>query len=121
MSDPTAAAATAAGAGVGALILSTLGVEPQALLWAAVGASIGVTLAPASGRVRSMLTFMAVVLLSSLAGTYVAHEHLAGSVVARNAVSAGVAMLFHPLFTAAVSGVPAVVASLAARLGGAKQ
>lgn len=120
MTEPTSAAASAVGAGAGALILSMLGVEAQALLWAAVGASVGITLAPQSGRLRAALTFGSVVLLSALAGTYVAHEHLAGSVVARNAISAATAMLFHPLFTAAVAGVPALVASIAARIGGAR-
>lgn len=120
MTDPTAAAATAASAGVGALILATLGVEPQALLWGAVGASIGLTVAPPSSRMRAWATFAAVVLLSALAGTYVAHEHMADSTVARNAVSAAVAALFHPLFTAAVAGVPSLVQRLTDRIGGAR-
>ena len=33
MTDPTAAAATAASVEIGVLTLTTLGVEPQALLW----------------------------------------------------------------------------------------
>jgi len=118
--DPTAAAATAASAGIGALVLTTLGVEPQALLWGGIGASIGVTVAPQAGRVRAVLTFAAVVLLSALFGTYLAHEHLAGSTVARNACSAALGCLFHPLFSAAVAGLPTLVAKITDRIGGAR-
>jgi hypothetical protein len=118
MTDPTVPIATAASAGLGAMILATLGVEPQALLWGAVGASIGLTVAPASGRVRAVLMFCAVVMMSALAGTYFAEHHMAGSIVARNAAAAATAALFHPLFTAAVAGLPALVARLTDRLGG---
>jgi len=121
MSDPTAAAAIAASAGIGALVLTTLGVEPQALLWGGIGASIGITVAPQTGRVRAVLTFAAVVLLSALFGTYLAYAHLAGSAVARNACAGALGALFHPLFTAAVAGVPSLVSRLTARFGGPAQ
>lgn len=118
MSDPTMTAATATSAGLGAMILATLGVEPQALLWSAVGASIGLTVAPPASRWRAMLTFTAVVMLAALAGTYVAEHHAAGSTVVRNASAAAVAALFHPLFQAAVSALPQLLSALTARFGG---
>lgn len=118
MTDPTTTAATATSAGLGAMILATLGVEPQALLWGAVGASIGLTVAPPASRWRAMLTFTAVVMLAALAGTYVAEHHAEGSAVVRNASAAAVAALFHPLFQAAVAGVPQLIAILTARFGG---
>jgi hypothetical protein len=118
--DPTAAAATAASAGIGALILTTLGVEPQTLLWAGIGASVGVTAAPQASRARAVFTFAAVVLLSALFGTYIAHEHLAGSALARNFCSAVIGGLFHPLFSAAIAGVPSLVTKLTDLIGGAR-
>ena len=118
MTDPTAPVATAASAGLGAMILATLGVEPQALLWGAVGASIGLTVAPQASRWRAMLTFCAVVMLAALAGTYIAAHHADGSAVVRNAGAAAVAALFHPLFQAAVSALPQLLSALTARFGG---
>ena len=118
MTDPTAPVAIAASAGLGAMILATLGVEAQSLMWGAVGASIGLTVAPPASRWRAMLSFVAVVMLSALAGTYIAEHHGAGSAVVRNAAAAAVAALFHPLFQAAVAGVPQLIAMITARLGG---
>lgn len=118
MTDPTAAAATAASAGIGALVLTTLGVEPQALLWGGIGASIGITVAPQTGRVRSVLTFGAVVMLSAVFGTYLAHVYGSGSSVARNACAAALGAMFHPLFSAAVAGLPNLITRLTDRIAG---
>jgi phage-related minor tail protein len=68
--------------------------------------------------------FVAVVLLSALAGTFLASIGFNISVafvpLARNAFSALIAMVFHPLTTAAVNALPQIAQWIISRLPGGK-
>lgn len=112
MADPTGAAPAAVGAGISALVVAMIGVEPQALVWGLVGAVFGVPFAPPSGRVRSVLVFLAVTAACALLGTWAAAHWHDGSRMARNAWAMGLGVVFHPLVAAAVQVVPTIVAAL---------
>lgn len=105
-------------------ILALTGIEPQPIFWALLGATVGLSLAPATTRLRAAIVFIAVVLLSALGGTFltsVAFSVQAAFVpLTRNAFSAIIAMLFHPLLTAFVNSIPAVVKWAVSRLPGSK-
>lgn len=98
----------AAAAGVGALFMSVVGVEPQALVWGFVGAVFGLTFAPASGRARAALVFVAVAFAAALLGTWAADFWHTGSRIARNGWAMALAAGFHPLLAAFVQAVPAM-------------
>jgi len=110
----------AAGAGVGAAIVSVLGVEPQALVYGFIGASIGFSFAPSLGRFRATCLFVAVVMACALLGTWGAVRFFESSTTARNGVSLILAIVFHPLLSALVANVPSVMDSLLRKIG-AKQ
>lgn len=118
MTEPTGAIAAATGAGVGAMILATLGVEPQALMWGGVGATFGVTLAPPASRMRTALTFCAVVMMAAMFGKWGAHVWWSGSDVARNGMAMVSGLFFHPAFSVAVNLLPRIGEALIARFGG---
>lgn len=109
-------------AGASALIVALLGVEPQALAWAMVGAIFGAPLAPPAGRVRQVLVFAGVMLASALLGTVAADWAGTTSPRWRNAWCLVLGGIFHPLSAAVVAAVPSVVNTLlqafAARRGG---
>lgn len=117
-----AAGETTAGAaawGVGAFTAAYFGVEPQALVWALVGAVFGLSFAPPAGRVRALLVFVAVVLACALLGTWAAHTWFGDAPMARNGCAMAAAALFHPALATIVQAVPAVLrAVLNARFGG---
>lgn len=118
MSEPTTLGTTGAAA-AGALFVALIGIEPQALVWSLVGAVFGLSFAPPSGRMRAALVFLAVALASALLGTWAADYLHAGSRIARNAWSLGIASAFHPLLAAFVQAVPAALQALIrARTGG---
>lgn len=117
MTEPTSTTA-AAGYAFGAVFVALVGVEPQALVWGVVGAVIGLTFAPPTGRFRAGLVFLAVAFASAALGTWAAEYWHSGSHVARNAWSLGVAVLFHPLFAALVQAVPAAVQAFVSRKAG---
>jgi hypothetical protein len=96
-------------------------VEPQALVWALVGAIFGLGFAPPAGRVRALLVFVAVVLACALIGTWASEVWFGGAPMARNACAMCAAALFHPVLAAVVQAVPAILqAILNAKLGGGK-
>ena len=115
MAEPSAVAATAAG--VTAVTVAVLGVEPQALLWAAVGCTIGLTFASAAGVLRATLTFLAVVLVCAAAGSWAAVEWFHGLPLARNSLAAGLGIVFHPLVATVVSKMPDIWQGILRRLG----
>lgn len=96
---------------LGAAFVALTGIEPQPIFWAVVGATIGLSFAPATTRPRAVVVFVAVVLLCALGGTFLASVgiEIAPTFVplARNTFSALLAMLFHPLVTALVNSLPA--------------
>lgn len=115
MADAATPVAAAVIAGGGTMVLALLGVEPQALAWAAVGAIFGAPLAPPAGRVRQVLVFVGVILACALLGTVVAESFAAfGSTRWRNAWCVILAGLFHPLSARLVKVVPDLVASVLA-------
>lgn len=114
MADPTSGVVPAVVAGFGAFILSAIGVEPQPLFWALIGAVFGMSFAPEAGRLRAVAVFVASIFASALLGSWLAH-YIEATGYARNSMALIVAALFHPLLSATVSQVPAFVAGLAAR------
>jgi hypothetical protein len=114
----------AAGVGIGAMALAALGVHPQPLFWALIGATLGMSLAPKAGTVRTAIVFACVVLASALLGTALAHEIVDDA--KRQLITADVAALllgaaFHPLLIAFLNGAPALLAGWISRFsaGGA--
>lgn len=110
--------ATAVGAaGVGSLILSVTGVDPQVFLYAAAGAYIGALRAPPLGLLRAIGVWVAVVLLSSVLGVALAEAAGLTKLLQHGAVAAGIALVFHPALTAVVDRVPRIFDAILDRLG----
>lgn len=121
MNDPSALP-TAASAGLGALILTFFGVEPQTLLWSAFGAIFGASAAPKVALWYWALMYFASVCLAAVFGTFLGYMYDPASVHARNAFSGLVALFFHPLFAAGVDStstfVRGMVEAIVARVRG---
>ena len=123
MSEVAVQATTATAAGVGAVVVALIGVEPQVLFWALVGCGLGVPLAPPAGRWRAALTFLLASLASALLGTFMALEFIGPEApAARLAVATkGVTLIlgigFHPLVSVVVGSIPDVWGGLLRRLG----
>lgn len=115
--EPTTSIVSATGAGVGALIMAAIGVEPQPIFWALIGATLGLSLAGDSGRLRAIAVFACVVLSSALVGTLMAEAYFADGKGWRNAISLVIAALFHPLFSAFVAAVPGLIQAGLRRIG----
>lgn len=119
MAEPTTTATGAVAAGIGALFVALIGIEPQALVWGFVGAVFGLSFAPQSGRVRAALVFVAVAFAAALLGTWAADFWHANSRIARNGWAMALGAAFHPLLAAFVQAVPAALQALVrARTGG---
>jgi hypothetical protein len=121
MPEPTTSAGTAAVTGFSALVVALFGVEPQAIVYGAVGAFIGFVLVAQIGRLRAAAVFVPVVLLCALLGTAIAAQWFGGAPLARNASAAVLGVVFQPLLSAVVAAIPAAVDSLRTRFLGAKQ
>ena len=117
MTDPAVSVAGAAAAGLGAASLTALGLEPAPLFWALVGASLGMSFAAATSRRRAALVFVAVVLVCSLFGAWLAQRYFAGEQISRNAFACGLAIFFHPLLNAAITRLPAALDGLMRKFG----
>lgn len=117
MTETGAAVAGAAVAGLGGAALSALGLEPAPLFWALVGASLGMSFAAASTRSRAALVFVAVVLVCSLFGAWLAQRYFGGEQISRNAFACGLAIFFHPLLNAAITRLPAALDGLMRKFG----
>ncbi len=116
MLDPTAELVTSVAAGVTAVTLAALGVEPQALMYAAMGGFAGMAVAPNLGRIKALATFFCVMCLCAAFGTWVA-QHWQASLVARNIVAGASAAVFHPLFSLAVQRLPEMFDGVLKRVG----
>lgn len=117
MADITTQAAGAAAAGVGSVIISLIGVEPQALIWAFVGASIGLSIPGQTGRWRAILLFVPVVLSGALVGSWGSAQFFGGAVFARNVGALAAGILFHPCVSWAVAATPRALDGVLRRLG----
>ena len=109
MSDPTGTAAQIAISGTTAFIVSALGIEPQALLWALVGSTMGVSLAAPSSKGYAFALFIAATLTCALLGTAAADQWWKGAVFARNVITVILGAGFHPMFAAFIAAVPGIV------------
>ena len=122
MSDVAVQSTTAAGAGVSAVVVALIGVEPAILFWSVVGCGLGVPLAPPAGRWRATLTFVLASLASALLGTLLATEYMVGATPDRLALaSKGAALVlgiaFHPLLSVVVASIPSIWGGILRRLG----
>jgi hypothetical protein len=113
MSTETAANVVAAGAS--GLLIASLGVEPQAIVWALVGSILGLTLAKPASRAYAVALFVASTLACALFATWISDNYFAGSAGARNVCAVVLAASFHPLFEAFISAIPGLVAAFAKR------
>lgn len=120
MAEPTSAGVVgivmAAG---GAALLATLGIEPQPLMWALIGATLGLTAAPQSSRARACCVFVCAVLASALLGTWIATAmaDAATRKLATSGASLVMAALFQPIFTSASAAVPHAMKAVLRRIG----
>lgn len=102
----------------GLAVLTSLGLEPAPLFWALVGASMGITFAPAATRLRASVVFVGVVLCSSLIGAWLAQRYMGGEPLSRNAFACVLAMFFHPLVSLALTKLPALWDAVVVRMVG---
>lgn len=82
-----------------------LGFDPTPIICAAMGGIFGSTVAPAAGPVRYFISFTGSSVLSGLFGTAIGLR-FGFSHVEINALAAGIAVVFHPLISAATGLVP---------------
>jgi hypothetical protein len=96
-----------------------LGIDHQALLWALIGATLGLTAAPQASRLRFACVFICAVLASALLGTWFAATMVDAPTrkLATMGSSLILGALFHPLLTAAIGVVPTIVKAAVRRLG----
>lgn len=115
--DAPSALASAAVSGAGAAVLTALGIDPAALFWAFVGASIGMTFAAAATRVRTAVVFCCVVLCCSLFGAFLAMQFTSGNPLGKDAFACGLALVFHPFLSALITLLPTALNGVLRRLG----
>ena len=118
MTEPiTAAAIGAVSAGAAAGLMSALGIEAQPVFWALCGASLGLSAASDAGKARATAVFAAVVLCSTLFGTWVSAKYFGGEPLSRNASACVMGMFFHPLLNASVAKLPQALDAVCRKLG----
>ena len=114
MTEPTSAAI---GSALGAVLLSTLGIEPPPLLWALVGASLGMSAVATVGRVRACSIFISVALMCGLIGSWLSARYFNGETLSRNFFSGVLAMFFHPLLQTATLRIPLLIDAFFKKMG----
>lgn len=92
-----------------AVTLALLGVPLQPIIWGLIGGFLGAGFAKPSGWLVSAATYLSASLLSSLAGHSISAQFFGGNGLVGSAFSAGIAVLFHPLLSAAVQRMPALL------------
>lgn len=118
MTEPAASIAGTATAAFGAAtLLAALGLEPAPLFWSLAGASLGMSFAAPTTRGRAAIVFIAVMLVCSLFGSWLAQRYFAGEQISRNACACGLAIFFHPLLNAAITRLPAALDGLMRKFG----
>lgn len=116
--DTVASTTGAVAAGAGSYLLASLGLEPAPMFWALVGSVIGMSFAGEASRARAVIVFVAVVLICSLFGSWLAQRYFAGDQMARNVLACVLALAFHPLFNGAITQIPKVLSGWASKIGG---
>lgn len=110
-------------AAVAAVIVATIGIEPQVLWWACIGTVAGGLLSrPAKTRQQQsallgVVKFAVVALLAALGGTYAGQIHLDKQLISANAAAALLAMFLQPTFTAVVDAIPRLIDGLLVKAG----
>jgi len=117
VTEPATSIAGTIAAGAGAVLIASLGLEPAPLFWSPVGASLRLSFAAATSRARATVVFVAVVLVCSLFGAWLAQRFFAGERLSRNAFACALAVMFHPALNAAVTRIPALLDGLMRKLG----
>ena len=103
--------------GVFAIILTTLGVDAQAMVWGLIGSTLGATGAPKdASRIRSACVFVATALAAALIGTAAA-EYWKLGVIVRNVMTLSAAVVFHPALTVVVTQLPDIFRAVRRRVG----
>lgn len=72
---PIEAAAASVAAGVSAITVAALGVEPQPMAWVAFGAAMGIVTTKPAGRTRTVVVFVATVASGALLATVAARYY----------------------------------------------
>ena len=117
MPDLTTVAAASVVTAVATVTAATLGVDPQSLVYGAIGAGIGSTAAPSVGKIRSVLLFLCVVCLCAVTGTALAQLYWGSSPLWRNLIAGGFAAIFHPLFSAVIVKIPEALDGILRKVG----
>ena len=118
MTEPAASIAGTTAAAVGvATGLAAFGLEPAPLFWSLAGSALGMSFAAPATRTRAAIVFVAVMLVCSLFGSWLAQRYFAGEQISRNACACCLAIFFHPLLNAAITRLPAALDGLMRRLG----
>lgn len=113
MAEPVSPAASAIAAGlssglVGALLIP-LGLTWPLVLWGGLGCVVGLSWAPAVGRVRAAAMFGAASLLSAKGGAVASSLMWSASVDAAQGAAALLGVVFHPLLTNLVGKLPDLI------------
>ena len=93
MTQPIEALAGGIAAGVSAITVAALGVEPQPIAWVAFGASLGIVSTQPAGRARTVVVFVATVAAGALIAT-VAAKHYGWDNGWRNLAALGLGAFF---------------------------
>lgn len=108
--DPITTGVHLAGVGaVSAVTLDLLGVPLQPIIWSMFGGAVGSGFAPASGRIRAVVVYLASSLICSLLGHSAAVNYANGSILLADVAAACLAMIFHPGLALIVSSLPALL------------
>lgn len=110
MADFTTSALEATAAAIVTATLAASGVEPQALVYAGFGATIGMGATPPAGRLRAVCMFAAITLLCAALGTFVEHHWYPGERSMRNFMAGVSAALAYPVLGAVMANVPPFIA-----------
>ena len=93
---------------MGALV--ALGIPWPMLAWGVIGSIIGLSWAPESGRIRSLMLFLCSGLCAAKFGVALSVWMFSGHPDIAGAISCGLGILMHPLLSAVVENIPAYVA-----------
>jgi hypothetical protein len=117
MAEPTSSGMV--GIGVLAALLAALGIAPQPMFWAVIGSTLGMSLAPQTGRLRACVVYACAALSSALLGAYIGQRFLESDKIpiAANAASLLLGAMFHPLLAAATNAVPTIINAVLERFG----
>ena len=94
---------------ISAGVMDMLGIPLQPIVWALFGGIFGSPLATATKWYMMPVIYLASALLSALFGQALALKFFDGGAIIANVMSAGIAILFHPLLSAGVQATPELV------------